>query len=171
MIKKYGIVLRLVNESDAKFILELRTNEKLGRYLSQTSEDLTLQENWIRSYKKRENLGIEYYFIVEDENGKKFGTTRLYNPAENSFEVGSWIFSQNSPTGMAIKADIICREFGFETFKTKKCNFEVRKDNKSVIKYHKGYKPTMISEDELNLYFELTFEKFETYSQKLLNYL
>jgi len=36
MIEKYGIKLRFVEIDDAEFILSLRLNEKLGRFISPT---------------------------------------------------------------------------------------------------------------------------------------
>ena len=61
------INLRLVEIKDAEFILNLRL--KKGEFLSTTNPNLTEQENWIKSYKKREELKEEYYFIIENKNG------------------------------------------------------------------------------------------------------
>ena len=60
---RYGIDARLVQVDDAEFILGLRTNEKLSRYIHATSNDIEQQKSWMRSYKERESKGEDYYFI------------------------------------------------------------------------------------------------------------
>jgi hypothetical protein len=57
MIEKYDLRMRLVEESDAEFILSLRTDESLNQFLSKTSTSLSAQIDWIRNYKIREEAG------------------------------------------------------------------------------------------------------------------
>ena len=170
-IKRGDIVLRTVNEEDAAFIVSLRNDDRNRKFISPTSSDISSQIEWIKNYKKRELAGIEFYFIVTDPDGNKYGTTRLYNFDDESFEVGSWVFSPDAPAGMAIKADLYCREYGFSLKNMKYCRFEVRKLNKSVVKYHKGFSPVLIGEDDLNYYFKLDKINFDKHSVKLLNIL
>ena len=61
--EKYGLQLRFVNEDDAEFIIKLRTDPKLGKFIHSTSSDIEEQKKWIRAYKKREQAGTDYYFI------------------------------------------------------------------------------------------------------------
>lgn len=159
--ERYGIQLRLVNESDAGFIVKLRTDDVLGKYLSASSNQISDQENWIRNYKIRESKGEEYYFIVFDEEGNRYGTTRIYNikPTEK-FTLGSWLFSKESPSGMAIKADMLTREIGYIDLGLPTCEFDVRKANKTVLKYHQFFKPERVGEDEDNYYFSLHSNEF-----------
>ncbi len=110
MINKYGIILRAVEVDDAEFILSLRTDSSLNQFISYTNPNLEDQVKWIENYKIREKSGIEYYFIVQDSEENKFGTIRIYDFDEKSFEIGSWLFRTNSPLGMAVKAHFI----GFE---------------------------------------------------------
>jgi len=170
-IKKYNIKLRLVDISDASFILKLRGNEKLSQFLSRTSKKLADQERWIQEYKIREAQKLEYYFIAIDEEGNRLGTTRIYNIEANSFETGSWLFSEDAPSGVAIKSDIIGREFGFENLGLDFCKFEVRKANVKVLRYHYRYSPEVIGEDELNYYFRISRQNFRFHSNKLLKIL
>ena len=170
VIDKYGIQLRFATINDADFILSLRTDPNLNQHLSFTSNDNNKQVEWLTNYKLREEKKQEFYFIAEID-GIAYGTTRLYNFDEESFETGSWLFSQETPAGVAIKADIIGREFGFESLKAKYCRFEVRKENKSVVRYHLGYKPNLINEDELNFYFTLAQEDFNIHKNKLLKFI
>lgn len=170
-IEKYGIILRLVDNTDAEFILSLRTDQKLSTHLSATSPALSDQLSWITRYKEREKLGLEYYFMALDADGNRLGTTRIYNLEPGCFETGSWIFSRSAPHGAAIKADIIGREFAFDRLGLEFCKFEVRKGNAKVLKYHRAYHPEVIAEDELNYYFQLGKAAFVKHSQKLIKLL
>ena len=67
-MKRYGISVRLVEEDDAEFILKLRTNRKLSRYLHKTDADIEKQIQWIRNYKKRE---LELYFNKQAYSKKR----------------------------------------------------------------------------------------------------
>lgn len=166
---RYGVNLRLVDESDAAFIVQLRNDEKLGRHLSKSSASVEDQKAWIRSYKAREARAEEYYFIAVGENGERYGTTRLYNLEEDSFTTGSWLFSSDAPYGTAIKADLIGRELAFEELGYEICKFDVRKDNKTVIRYHKSFQPKVIKETELDVFYELDKASFYKFRDKLIN--
>ena len=170
-IHKYGIVLRLVQEKDAEFILKLRTNTYLNRYISPTSDNLTDQINWIRDYKIRELSDLEFYFIAEDTEGKRHGTIRLYNFDEKSFEIGSWVFLPKSPLGMAAKTHFLAIETGFNYLNADFCKIEIRKMNVTVLRYMKEFKITLVKEDDLNYYFSLTKENFFIRRNKLFNFL
>jgi acetyltransferase-like isoleucine patch superfamily enzyme len=159
-IEKYGIILRLVEVEDAEFILRLRTDAKLSRYISRTEPDIDVQVRWIEQYKSREEAGQEYYYIAEDQNGNRFGTIRIYNFNENSFEIGSWLFLPNSPLGMAVKAQFIGFETGFDILNAEYCRLEVRKKNTSVLRYFQEFEKVLVREDELNYYFTLTRVNF-----------
>lgn len=166
-ISKYGVSLRLVTPEDAEFIVKLRTAEN-ATHISRTSSSVEDQQKWLIAYKEREIESKEFYFVVEDESGTPWGTTRIYNIEENSFETGSWIFLKGTPAGIAIKGDILGRDFAFKLLQVGMCKFEVRKANKSVIRYHLGFKPVQTGEDEDNFYFRLSKTDFYSYSSKLL---
>ena len=166
-INRYGISLRLVEEGDAEFISKLRSDEKLSKFLSYTSPEIIDQVKWIQNYKTKEKAGLEYYFVALDQSGVKYGTIRLYNLDEKSFEIGSWLFQSNSPIGIAVKAHFIGFETGFEVLKAEYCKFEIRKLNSTVIKYMKDFETTLIGEDELNFYYTLSKENFYKRRSKL----
>lgn len=167
MYQKYGITLKPVEEIDAEFIIELRTNKKKSRFISSTNPDLAQQKEWIKNYKEREKKGEEFYFIALDENSEKFATYRIYNFSENSVEIGSFVSKPNYDKPINIvKLDILIKEYIFDVLKFENLHFEVRKLNLSVVKYHKKFSPTIINEDELNYYFSLNkinFEKGKNY--------
>jgi len=171
-IERYGIKLRFVEVEDAEFILSLRNDERLGKFLSKTSNDLSDQVNWIKKYKEREKLGEEFYFVVEDLAGIKYGVTRISELKEGSaFELGSWLFSRASPSGMAIKADIIAKEIGFDQLGFNLCKFNVRKENTSVLNYHLRYMPIKVDETDLDTFFNLSKENFNNGKKRFLKFL
>ena len=171
VIEKYGIILRTVNESDADFIVRLRTHEKLGRFISSTSTDIEKQKSWIRDYLLREQKGEEYYFICTDSGGNRYGTYRIYDIKPGSFVCGSWVFDPAAPSDYAIKTEIACKEFAFEKTGAP-CFFgENRKDNKKVNRYNLSYGPELIRTDELNYYYKFTRDKFEKHAARLLTLL
>lgn len=170
-LNRYGLNVRLVNLDDAEFIVSLRTDEKLGKFLHSTSSDVKKQIDWIKLYLEREQEQKEFYFIyniVDSEIEKPIGVNRIYNIKSDSFVVGSWIFSKDAPLGTAILGDIISREIGFEYLSVTKCFFDVRKNNHSVLKYHQSYSPNQINEDDDNFYFELSKDKFDFAKTKYL---
>ncbi len=168
-INKYGNHIRLVDEKDAEFIFMLRTDPVLSRFLSKTQGNVNDQKKWIFDYKKREARGEEFYFIcIDSQTGERHGLNRIYNFNNDIFELGSWIYRPTLDISKSILGDIAVREIAFEILEFNSCFFEVRKGNKSVIKYHKGYSPELKSEDEYKYYFKLSRESFNIHKQKYL---
>ena len=62
-IEKYGIKARFVGVNDVDFVLSLRSDKELTRFIHQTDNNRDLQIKWIEGYKEREREGKEYYFI------------------------------------------------------------------------------------------------------------
>ena len=167
---KYGCLFRLVDLSDAEFIYVLRTDAVLSRFVSPVSGDVFFQEQWIIDYKKREDEGKEFYIIsLDPETGSRQGVNRLYNFRGSVFELGSWLYLPQADISKSILGDISTREIAFDTLDFDICTFEVRKTNKSVIRYHQGYSPELTSEDEQNFYFRLSKETFNLHKNKFLN--
>jgi len=136
--EKYGLQLRFVNEDDAEFILKLRTDLKLSKFIHKTSSDIEKQKEWIRNYKKREANGEDYYFIFH-KNGVPVGLNRIYWIKEDSFTTGSWVFDPHAPFECAIQSALIVRIIGFDILGKKIENGidGVHKDNVKVIKFNR----------------------------------
>ncbi len=152
--------MRLVDKSDAKFIVDLRTDETLGQFISETSSSIENQIAWIEEYKKREAEHKEFYFIYEDSVNTKWGTIRLYNLLEDSFTLGSWICVQGNKNHIAIKSFLYALKFGFEKLGYENCQIDVRKKNIRVLYFLKLFKPVLINEDLLNWFFRLEKNTF-----------
>lgn len=134
VINKYGLTARFVEEYDASFILQLRTNERLSKFIHFTENNLEKQIQYIRNYKIREIKGEDYYFIFiyQDE---QVGLARIYNVGEESFTFGSWLFKEKLPFWVPIAGAIIAREYAFEELgKVKEVDVDgTHEDNKGVL--------------------------------------
>lgn len=159
--ERYGLHVRLVQEHDAEFILSLRTNEKLARFINTTSAEVTQQVAWTRNYKEREKAGTDYYFIFEKPQGNPIGVCRIYDVEPGKFTTGSWLFAPTAPVGASILADIITREIAWELWPDALQLFDVRKDNITVNKYHTTFCSEIVREDEENFFYTCTRENFE----------
>lgn len=171
--EKYGLSYRFVQEKDAEFILRLRTDEKLSRYVHPTPNDIELQREYIKKYKQKEAEGKEYYFIFFYQDNPA-GVARVYHVEENSFTFGSWLFIQNLPYWIPIAGAIIAREFAFETL-GKSLELEVdgmHEQNKGVISFSKLLGMTINGEkmEEKGRYLtgELRRDDFITNKQKVI---
>lgn len=167
-LDRYGLHVRLVREDDAAYIVRLRTDPKLGRYIHHTDPDVGKQIAWLKEYKKREQQGLDYYFVFESPKGCPCGLLRIYDIADDYFTIGSWVFDMNAPKGAAILADIITKEIGFELFPEKKVHWDNMKENLNVLRHTRTYHPTLIRETETQMFFEGTHVDFEKYKQMYL---
>lgn len=160
---RYGLHVRLVTEDDAEFIVHLRTDPKLARYINPTDVDIEKQREWLRAYKIREKKGEDYYFMFGFE-GVSYGVDRIYNINDKNFITGSWVFSPSSPVGMAVLAGIITKEIAYELLGLENSFADVRKENKAVLRHNKQFHPVVLCEDDKNI--SLAFDKLEFYKCK-----
>lgn len=167
-IEKYGLHVRLVCEEDAEFIVKLRTDERLGRYIHATANDVEKQREWIKAYKQREEAGTEYYFIFETAAGNPLGVYRLYEITEHSFTSGSWIFLPDAPMGASMLAFIIAREIAWDIVPDAVNLYDIKKANKSVLLFTSTFAPKVIRETEDTFYFENTKEDFDNHKDQVL---
>jgi RimJ/RimL family protein N-acetyltransferase len=160
-INKYGISLRSARESDAELILSLRNDEKNKRFISKTDSSIEEQRRWLRIYEGKEKEKIEYYFIATDEFGEDFATYRIYNISKDHIEIGSWVSKPNYINSLnPIKVDILLKEYVFDQLGYDELFFDVRKENKTVLRYHRLFGPEIIKESELDIFFRLSKKAF-----------
>lgn len=155
------INLRLINIDDAEFVLSLRLTSDYNQFLSKVEDDIEAQREWINNYKIDEQLKKQFYFIIEKSDGTPCGTVRVYDFKTDSFSWGSWILNSNKTRTSAIESALLVYEFGFNNLNFKKCHFEVMKENKSVITFHKKFGAKMVNEDNNNYFFEITPENIQ----------
>jgi len=155
-------------ENDAEFILGLRTNPYKNKYLNYTEPNLENQIIWLKEYKTREERGEELYYIIY-ENNIPVGTIRIYNINENDCTTGSWLFSSNTYQLTPIISELLIYEIVYNILKKSTVLFDVRKENKKVVTYHKLKRITLINEDEENFYYSMSRAEWEESKMKIFN--
>lgn len=91
----FGLTLRPVSLEDAGFILELRQNPLLNRFIGDTPSDIESQKYWLREYFQRDS---DYYFCMDlARSGKPVGTAGIYHftvqEGLKTAEWGRWLIS------------------------------------------------------------------------------
>lgn len=170
--KKYGCYFRLVELEDAEFILSLRNNERLSRYINETSHKLKDQINWLNEYKLREEKGTDFYIIcMSTDNKIRYGLNRIYDIELDEFEMGSWLYAQDCPKNIAILGHLFCNSMAFENLNLKLCKTSTRKENKTVLRYVNSFYPTQVTEDDLNYHFKYVYSTWNKRKEELLKLL
>ena len=149
--------LVLANIEDAEFILSLRENPDLNKFISYVDSNIEKQTQWLVNYKKRECIRTKFYFIIKDINNEDLGTVRLYDFQTGSFCWGSWVVNPNAPRKTAIESALNVYEFAFNVLGFSQSHFDVRNENLKVIEFHKRMGAKVIKSDSLDTYF--VFEK------------
>lgn len=168
--EKFGLNVRLVTEDDARFILDLRLDPDLSKNIHSVDSSLEKQIEWLKNYKIKEEQLKELYFVFL-KNEEKLGLYRIYSINDNDLTIGSWIFRKDVSSEYAILADIIIKDYVFDNFPNHKVLFDVRKNNRGVLKYHSRYKPVALLDDGLDIYFELPHSNYLIGRQKVLEVL
>ncbi len=162
------INLREITVDDAEFVLKLRCNDKKSRFLHKTEYNLEKQVDYIKNYLKKNN---EWYFIIENKEHTPIGTIRIYDVEGDKYTGGSWLMIDGSTPQEAVEGDLLMKEYSFDVLGFNKNCFEVNKNNKKVVRFHKICGTKIVGEDEENYYFELTKDDFEKNKEKLFQIL
>ncbi|MCY3973462.1 MAG: GNAT family N-acetyltransferase [Candidatus Dadabacteria bacterium] len=152
------VSFRLVEESDAEFILSLRLDPELGRYLNPTDPSVEKQRSWLLDYKKREAEGVEYYYIISvNKSGKRCGTVRLFIE-EDYFEWGSIILNGDKTPTASIETMLFIHQIGFEVLGFPKASFTTNKENARAIKLYSRIEARIVGEVETGMGSEHLYE-------------
>lgn len=112
MPKIEGILvsLRYLDLQDASTLLEWRNNSKINKYLSNSGEKITLEQQikWQTNIRKRTD---SHDFIIEF-NTKPIGACAIYDINKNEAEFGRFIVT--NPLG-AIDAELCCLNYAFHS--------------------------------------------------------
>ena len=158
--EKYGITARLVREDDAEFIVKLRTNEKLARYIHSVDDNVNKQVEWIKEYKKRETKGLDYYFIFY-KDGQPIVLNRLYDIdwGHLTYTSGSWVSVPGTDYEAVMTCSVIVLEIAFDVLGLLVDIYDVRKGNNQVLHFHRKILGAYeYGETELDYLFMLTKE-------------
>ena len=165
-IERYGLDVQLVQEEDAEFIYQLRADKYLTRFISQFDGTLEDQINWIREYKKRQEAGLEYYFIFRYK-GVRQGLARLYKIEDDHFTQGSWLFTPDAVSGCSILGNIISCELGFELPGKEYMLTDARIGN-STHKYVRAYDPEIVEVTDLDIFYKIPRENYYKKKDKFI---
>lgn len=168
VVRGKKLYLREVVLDDAEFILSLRTDPGKNRYLSLTTSDVSQQRAFIERY--QQSL-TDYYFIICDWQAKCLGTVRIYDIQGDSFCWGSWILSADAPTSAAVESALLLYDFAFYSLHYKFSHFDVRKENLSVVDFHKRFGALIIQADESDYFFKYSRDSYGSVREKYLRFL
>jgi len=160
----YGqnILLRTAEPEDAEFILSLRLNPDLSKYLKPIDPSVEKQRKWIEKKKIEPN---DYHMIIENKSSEKLGVVAIYEKlnikwANGDFNWGRWIISREAPFMVAFESMVLVYNFAFFSLNLRRALFEVRKNNKRVHAYHFSYGANIVSIEDTYHWFEFTVESF-----------
>lgn len=169
-MEKYGLKVRLANEDDTEFILSLRTDKELAKFIHQTDYDVQKHLDWFKRYRLREAEGRDYYFIYYKDD-KPIGTNRIYNIFEYYGTIGSWLCSPDNEIEVSMATHFFLHDIIFEEIGLDFTVFDVRKGNKHVWKLHQQTGAKKIGESEIDYYFVTTKTEYQKRRNNLLEIL
>jgi RimJ/RimL family protein N-acetyltransferase len=129
--------LRPVTVEDAPFIVALRTDPLLNRFVHEISPRVEDQVAWIEHYFLRAG---DYYFIIEDaDSGKPHGTIGIYDVVENAAgaEWGRWILKRGSVA--ALESAWLIYEVGFARLQLASLYCRTLAENPRGISFHDSF--------------------------------
>ena len=159
----YAFRLRPVEEADASFILDLRSDKELSRYLHPISPDLELQRTFIRATQANDT---DYYFLIERITDQQpVGTIALYNidhPLKQG-EFGRWILTHDSLA--ALESAYLLYRFAFDTLGLNKVITRTVAENTSVVSFHNSFGSATV--ETIRRAFELRGRHYDAVVQEL----
>lgn len=128
--------LRPVTLDDAPFIVELRKDPILSRYVHEISPRVEDQVSWLEKYFQRPD---DYYFIVEEVDSREpHGTIGIYDfDSSGSASWGRWILKRGSMAALE-SAWLIC-EIGFSRLELQYLKSQTLAENLPVISFHETF--------------------------------
>ncbi len=159
--------MREADASDAEFILSLRLDDDLNQFLSKVDHDIEKQKQYIIDHQHK---GEDCYFIVESKEGEKFGTARIHDVDEDTFQAGSMITKHGAPFYVVYCGYFAFFDYAFFELEKKCCELEVVKGNDNVINLHKRMGATLINEDFEKVYFSYPKEAYIKSRKKYSKY-
>lgn len=124
--------LRPVERGDAEFIVSLRSDPELGKYLHATSPHVADQVAWITAYEQRAD---DYYFVVTDERLQEpAGTVGIYGVANRAAEWGRWLIKPGSLA--AVESALLVFRIGFEQLGLDRLHCRTVAENAKVVSFH-----------------------------------
>lgn len=167
LVRGKTLIFRDATVNDAELILNLRTDEKKGRFLSATSDSLEAQQAWLRAYAASTG---QAYFIIERE-GEAIGTVRLYEALGKSFCWGSWIIADGQPAHLAIESALMVYAYALDHLGFEQAHFDVRKANEKVWRFHERFGAKRVREAGDDFFYELSMDSIQSSMERYRRFL
>lgn len=160
--------LRLAKTDDAAFVAQLYSDPTSNRHIDPLSTRIAAcdQRKWISQYKVRESAGKEFFLLVRHQM-TDFGSVRIhdFNRGRRSFRWGSWVMKADRPSGLLAFSAISVYEIGFEIFGLEQAEFDVKRENTDVIKFHLKSGAEKIDEADEVIRFAFSRRKFQAFKE------
>ncbi len=136
LIEGPGLRLRPITDTDAAFVLQLRSDPALSRYLHPVSGRLEDQLDWFAAYDQRQG---DYYFVVERrDTGAAEGVVAIYDvvrgPSHSEAEWGRWILRPGSLA--AVESAWLAYRCAFELLDLDSVFCRTVAENGRVVSFH-----------------------------------
>jgi RimJ/RimL family protein N-acetyltransferase len=134
LIEGAAFRLRPVADGDAAFIVELRSNPTLRRWLHAGAADTAAQLRWLAAYRQRPG---DYYFVIESlADGRPQGVIAVYDVdcATHSAEWGRWVLRPGSLA--AVESAWLIYRFAFEVLGLQSLHCRTVAGNQAVVSFH-----------------------------------
>ena len=128
------VMLRSVEESDAEFILSVRNDPRISKYLPPLNVTLEQQRQWI-SKQRADN--DSYYFLMETPLGEALGSISVYDIVDETAETGR--FCSFGDPASNIETCILLNDFCFDIIGIKTIHIWVYENNKPVISLNQSF--------------------------------
>jgi len=130
-----GFMLRPVTAADSDFILHLRTDPQLNKFINATSSRREDQIAWLDKYYARAG---DYYFLVTRHDGAPEGAIAIYDtvdePGNKRGEWGRWILQRGSPA--AIESALLIYQIAFDQLHMDMIYCRTVTLNEPVVSFH-----------------------------------
>lgn len=124
--------LRPVRDDDAEFIVGLRSDPELGRWLNPTSPHVADQLDWLARYYERPG---DYYFVIERlSTGAAEGLIGVYDVEGGEAEWGRWLLKPGSLA--AVESAALIYRCAFELLDLDAVCCRTLAANERVVSFH-----------------------------------
>ncbi len=177
MIKRKKITknlyLKEVSVKDLDYILKLRTDKSLSKYLNHTPKNKNKQIEWLNKYFVRRQKNEEFYLIFQINKKKIYknlGFARIIKLNDSTFHFGGWILQKNTKPWIALECCLSIYEYAFIYLNYKKCLLWINLKNLNVIKYHKSLGAKYVNKDENEIYLKFNLNDYIKLKKKFKYY-
>lgn len=130
-IESDGYELRPLKPEDSKWLLELRQDPEISKYINSTDHTVESHAEWIKKNAEKQD---DYYFVIQDYGTKQpHGVVALYDIKYRSAEWGRWVLK---PGSIAAAASVYLVIEAAKILNMTRIYSRTVADNKKVCRFH-----------------------------------